>query len=369
MHERLGRYEEAEAAYRQAIALDEKYASPWNGLGNLLQDRLGRYEEAEAAYRQAIALDEKYARPWNGLGNLLQDHLGRYEEAEAAYRQAIALDEKDAYPWNGLGNLLQNRLSRYEEAEAAYRQAIALDEKDAYPWNGLGNLLQDHLGRYEEAEAAYRQAIALDETDAAPWNGLGNLLQDHLGRYEEVEAAYQQAIVRDERNTHSKANLARLWWRQGRRQEAESLCRELAKMAKADEWHLLLQAHLCLDNRQLALDALQALALAAQKGEQLAFYRLKEQVWECHELGLGQRLADWMAGASRRCFCCPLFRRSTRWLAQKPSCRICRWKRNRWRTRSCASAATRGPRFPASAADTSASPPQGGKGRRRKIQP
>jgi len=367
--ERLGRYEEAEAAYRQAIALDEKYARPWNGLGNLLQVRLGRYEEAEAAYRQAIALDEKYARPWNGLGNLLQDHLGRYEEAEAAYRQAIALDETDAYPWNGLGNLLQNRLSRYEEAEAAYRQAIALDETDAYPWNGLGNLLQDHLGRYEEAEAAYRQAIALDETDAAPWNGLGNLLQDHLGRYEEVEAAYQQAIVRDERNTHSKANLARLWWRQGRRQEAESLCRELAKMAKADEWHLLLQAHLCLDNRQLALDALQALALAAQKGEQLAFYRLKEQVWECHELGLGQRLADWMAGSEQAVFLLP-FIQALYTLAgaeaklqdlpletQQMADEIVRIGRQR---------AARG--FAASAAVTSASPPQGGKGRRRKIR-
>ena len=370
LQDHLGRYEEAEAAYRQAIALDEKDARPWNGLGNLLQYRLSRYEEAEAAYRQALAVDEKYTRPWNGLGNLLQVHLGRYEEAEAAYRQAIALDEKVAIPWSNLGDLLQDHLSRYEEAEAAYRQAIALDETDAYPWSNLGNLLQYRLGRYEEAEAAYRQAIALDKADDAPRNGLGNLLQDHLGRYEEAEAAYRQAIVSDDKNTYSKANLARLWWRQGRQQEAESLYSALAKMAKADEWHLLLQAHLCLDNRQLGLDALRAVALAAQKGEQQAFYRLKEQVWECHELGLGQRLADWMAGSEQAVFLLP-FIQALYALAgaeaklqdlpletQQMADEIVRIGRQR---------AAQG--FAASAAETSASPPQGGKGRRRKIRP
>ena len=266
--------------------------------------------------------------------------------------------------------LLQERLGRYEEAEAAYRQAIALDETYARPWNGLGNLLQDHLGRYEEAEAAYRQAIALDEKNARPWRNLGHLLQDHLGRYEEAEAAYRQAIVLDEKAIYSKANLARLWWRQGRRQEAESLYRDLAKVAKADEWHLLLQAHLCLDNRQLALDALQALALAAQKGEQHAFYRLKEQVWECHELGLGQCLADWIAGSEQAVFLLP-FVQALYTLAgaeaklqdlpletQQMADEIVRIGQQR---------AARG--FAASAADTSASPPQGGKGRRRKIRP
>ena len=167
-----------------------------------------------------------------------------------------------------------------------------------------------------------------------------------------------------------RANLARLWWRQGRQQEAESLYSALAKMAKADEWHLLLQAHLCLDNRQLGLDALRAVALAAQKGEQQAFYRLKEQVWECHELGLGQRLADWMAGSEQAVFLLP-FIQALYALAgaeaklqdlpletQQMADEIVRIGRQR---------AARG--FAAPAADTSASPPQGGKGRRRKIRP
>lgn len=301
----LQRYDEAEAAYRQAIALDDNYATPWNGLGNLLQERLRRYEEAETAYRQAIALDDKFAHPWNGLGNLLQGHLGRYEEAEAAYRQAIALDDNYAHPWNGLGGLLQHHVGRYGDAEAAYRRAIALDKNYAYPWNSLGNLLQDHLGRYEEAEAAYRHAIALDDKYAYPWNGLGNLLQHDRGRHAEAEDAYRHAIALGENYSYPQANLARLFWRQGRRQEAESLYRDVAAQAGSDEQEIVLQAHLCLGNRQLAGDALDALTRAAQSGNQFAFYRLKEQAWECHELGLGERLADWMGESGHVAFLQP----------------------------------------------------------------
>lgn len=303
LHERLNLY--SEAAYREAIALNKKNAAPWNNLGNLLQVHLGRYAEAEAAYRKAIALDEKDARPWNNLGYLLQVHLGRYAEAEAAYRQAIALDEKDAYPWFGLGNLLQDQLGRYAEAEGAYRQAIALAEKVAYPWNNLGNLLKYHLGRYSEAEAAYRQAVALNEEYATPWSNLGDLLQDHLGRYGEAEAAHLKAIALDEKGAFPLANLARLLWQQGRQTESIECFKQTLDLSQAKDHQLRLQAHLALGNRQLALDALNAMAQLAQQGDNAMFNRLKEQVWECSELGLGETLADWMRESPHALFLQP----------------------------------------------------------------
>ena len=83
---------EAEAAYREAIARDPKDASPWNSLGNLLQDHLQRYEEAEAAYREAIARDPQNVAAWNSLGSLFCDHLHRFDDAAAVYARAIELD-------------------------------------------------------------------------------------------------------------------------------------------------------------------------------------------------------------------------------------------------------------------------------------
>ncbi|MDO9203656.1 MAG: tetratricopeptide repeat protein, partial [Hydrogenophaga sp.] len=199
----------------------------------------------------------------------------------------------------------QDHLGRYTEAEAAYRQAIALDEKDAKPWNWLGHLLQDHLGRYAEAEAAYRQAIALDEKDATPWNNLGNLLQDHLGRYAEAEAAYRQAIALDEKDAYPVANLSRLLWQQGCRTEGIECFKQTLDLSQTDELELRLQAHLALGNRQLALDALNDMAQLAQQGNNEMFDRLKEQVWECSELGLGETLADWMRESPHALFLQP----------------------------------------------------------------
>lgn len=133
----------------------------WNSWGNLLQDHLSRYEEAEAAYRRAIALDANFALPWNGLGNLLKKHMGRYLEAEDAYRKAIELDSSYASPWNNLGALLQDQLERQEEAEPMYRQALALNPGLAAAWLNLARLLAIQLGRPSEAIEACREAVRL----------------------------------------------------------------------------------------------------------------------------------------------------------------------------------------------------------------
>ena len=52
--------EEAEASYKQAIALESDYAEAHNNLGTTLQE-LGRLDEALASYKQAIALKPDYA--------------------------------------------------------------------------------------------------------------------------------------------------------------------------------------------------------------------------------------------------------------------------------------------------------------------
>jgi protein O-GlcNAc transferase len=81
---------DAEASFREAIALDPKSAAAYCGLGELLEAS-GRYGDAEKSLRRAIALDPKIAAAHVALGNALQS-LGRYKEMEAAYRRALAID-------------------------------------------------------------------------------------------------------------------------------------------------------------------------------------------------------------------------------------------------------------------------------------
>ncbi|NIP36692.1 MAG: tetratricopeptide repeat protein, partial [Thermoplasmata archaeon] len=74
------------------IELDIDYKEAYKNRGNALLS-LFRIEEAEAAYREALALDEEDSEVWDLLGAcLLQE--GRLDEAMEAIDHAISLDNE-----------------------------------------------------------------------------------------------------------------------------------------------------------------------------------------------------------------------------------------------------------------------------------
>ena len=108
---------------KEKLGYEPRSAAWWYNLTWPLKDKR-QFLLAEKAYRTAIKLDPKFAYPWNGLGNLLQDHLQRFDDAEDAYRTAIQLDPKGAYPHAGLSDLLQKQSRNQEAKEAALQGAI-----------------------------------------------------------------------------------------------------------------------------------------------------------------------------------------------------------------------------------------------------
>ncbi len=100
-----------------------KTKQEWINEGSALYD-LKRYEEALAAYEQAIRLDPNVAVAYNNKGNILYD-LKRYKEALAAYEQAIRLDPNYAYAYHGKG-LALDKLRRSKEAQQCYEKARQL---------------------------------------------------------------------------------------------------------------------------------------------------------------------------------------------------------------------------------------------------
>ncbi len=75
-------------------------------LGDLL-DAAKEYEEAIAAYDQALKLKPDYHHAWNNRGIAL-GNLGRYEEAIAAYDQALKLKPDYHHAWNNRGIALRD---------------------------------------------------------------------------------------------------------------------------------------------------------------------------------------------------------------------------------------------------------------------
>ena len=120
------RYEEALAAYEQAIRLDPNYARSYLNKGEALS-QLRRYSEALAAFEQAIRLDPNYARSYHNRGDVLSK-LGQTKAAASSYKQALQLEQAtgdvlgEQLEYSSLGNVQANR-GYVKEAESYYQKA------------------------------------------------------------------------------------------------------------------------------------------------------------------------------------------------------------------------------------------------------
>jgi tetratricopeptide (TPR) repeat protein len=96
-----------DAAIADARALvqahPERSAADWFNLA-FLHEQAGRPEDAEPAFRRAVALDDKLDRAWYGLG-LVLIRLGRTEEAVAALERNTKLQPMSPYGWYQLARL------------------------------------------------------------------------------------------------------------------------------------------------------------------------------------------------------------------------------------------------------------------------
>ncbi len=186
----LHRDNEAESAYRKAIALDAGLASAHCNLGNLLQVHR-RDVEATLAFRTALELRPDFANAWNGLGHSLHQQ-GQISDAVNAFRSAVRYAAASAEAHNNLGTMLF-ALEHNEEARVVLNQAISLDPTYAKAHGNLGALYA-RCGCPVAAEASSRAAIALSPGEHRWLTNLGVSLFAQ-GRQEEAEACYRQALA------------------------------------------------------------------------------------------------------------------------------------------------------------------------------
>jgi len=139
--------------------------SIWVNLGGLLHEKLERHEEAEKAYRKALALQPEVAEGWITLGLLLGESLNRDQEAEEAYRKAAELEPENAFAWALIGRHLQVKLGRREEAEKMYRRAIkVVNGSSPIVLKIVIEILMENAGWFKEAlELSHRY---VQQTDA-----------------------------------------------------------------------------------------------------------------------------------------------------------------------------------------------------------
>jgi TolB-like protein/Tfp pilus assembly protein PilF len=175
----------ARAAAERALELDPQSAEANVSLAFVRSSFEWRWEDAEALYRAAIAVNPGYsrARHWYGVDFL--GLLGRCQEALSEARAAYDLDPLSMIIREGVGYM--HMICRdYPRAVAVYREITDMDPDFYKGYSSLGRVLS-LMGKYDLALAALERARKLGGEVPSILGALGEVLA-RTGRVEEARS-------------------------------------------------------------------------------------------------------------------------------------------------------------------------------------
>jgi Flp pilus assembly protein TadD len=184
-----GKTLEAISAYRSAVKLDGARVDFHYDLGNAFFDDK-RYDEAQAEYGRAIALDPTHAESHENLARALKAQKLEPADVLAQYRKLV--EAHDSVASHVTAGRLLVEMGKFDDAVAEFRKACDLDRADAIARFDLAHAL-DQGGKENEAFYEYKEALNLAPNYAKAFNNLGFLYE----KKEKLDLAlyyYQQAV-------------------------------------------------------------------------------------------------------------------------------------------------------------------------------
>ncbi|HET8637711.1 MAG TPA: tetratricopeptide repeat protein [Acidobacteriaceae bacterium] len=159
IYTRLRRWKDAEDALSHVQQLSKNkddllYAAFLEGT---LNDRQQKYDQAEAAFRKALAIDPQNPMTLNYLGYMLADHDKNLQEALSLLQKAVKLDPQNYAYLDSLG-WAYFKLGKYDLAEVDLRKAVERNSTDPTVHDHLGELYEK-TGRLKEAAAQWEQSL------------------------------------------------------------------------------------------------------------------------------------------------------------------------------------------------------------------
>jgi len=182
----------------------------------------GHADEAVPIQERLVSANQKgRAIALNNLAYLYRA-TGRFQEAHDILQRLVATGKASADAHFNLAEVLRAEGDR-DGALSEYRVAVARRPEDARMIARLASL-EAEMGHAAASIGHYRDAITLQPSSARLHDELGRALADS-GRLAEAERAFSSAEKLG--SSVARLELAQLMARQGRREEARSLLREL----------------------------------------------------------------------------------------------------------------------------------------------
>jgi len=158
-----GDFETAVGFYEQALKVRPEFPEAQFQKGSALLS-LNRLDEAETAFRAAIALKKNWSLPYSALGALLM-RRERDADAEQFLRQALTIDPQDGLALRMLADV-RLRAGDAKQALEFAKRATAIPEAPSSAWVGLA-LAQKANGDKAGAKTILDQVLTDDPQNIA----------------------------------------------------------------------------------------------------------------------------------------------------------------------------------------------------------
>src|SRR4051794_9313330 len=160
-------FQQSDALYRKALAIDPRYVPAWYGLARNFGNETGQgllpgkegFAQAREAAMKALALDPEYAPAHARLGRIAMVGDNDLVGAARHFERALALDPADLDVLRNSATLLGS-LGRLDEALALDEAVVRRDPVNATALFNLG-LDQRWAGRLDAAIASFRTVLSL----------------------------------------------------------------------------------------------------------------------------------------------------------------------------------------------------------------
>ncbi len=209
----LGRYQEAEQRYREAIDVNPEYAE---ALSNLAGLRQGSPQEAEPLLRRVLKINPKFPGARAMLGLMLAS-AGRDHEAKTALRKALKISPKDANALLGLSQIARSD-GQFDEAESLLRRALQLNPKLPAAWAALSS-----SRKMSAADADWYTTAEEIAGGASLWEASD--LYFAMGKYCDDVQDYDRAFANYRRGNELMKSVAGAYDRQGHARFADDMIR------------------------------------------------------------------------------------------------------------------------------------------------